>query len=127
MVNYSGSWEKTEVTGFYNLFEYSYLVAKAGQKANCTYQIQIPETGMYDICLMYFPKEKYASNASITINHANGTDVVKWNFRRGDKHGFAVKLGSFYFEKNNPAQVIISNENADGEIVADGVGFIKVK
>jgi hypothetical protein len=76
---------------------------------------------------MYFPDEKAASNATITIVHAKGTEKMNWNFRKGDNLGFSISLGEFYFEKGKPATFTISNENADGHIIADGVGIIKQK
>ena len=75
---------------------------------------------------MYFPNEKNASNVKITVKHAlEETDVV-WNFKKGDQYGFAVALGEYYLNKDQPTSVTISNTGADGFIVADGVGFIKV-
>jgi hypothetical protein len=77
--------------------------------------------------LTYFPDEKNASNAIITVKHAQGDANLEWNFKKGDKLGFAVVIGEYYFDKEKPAAVTISNTNADGFIVADGVGFMKVK
>jgi hypothetical protein len=125
-VQYSGNWEKTTITGQGNLFEYNCLLAAPGKSASCTYQLPVPESGIYEICLMYFPREKNASNAKVKIKHANGEENQEWNFRKGDRLGFAVRVGKYYFEKEKPAQVIISNEETDGYIVADGVGFLKV-
>ena len=76
---------------------------------------------------MYFPKEGNASNAKIKVKHASGEETLEWNFRKGDKLGFAVRVGEYYFDNVQQAEVTISNEEADGFIVADGVGFIKVK
>jgi len=76
---------------------------------------------------MYFPNEQNASNAKLTVKHATGEDVVDWNFKKGDLWGFAVVVGEYYLYKDKPASVTLSNTNADGFIVADGVGFIKVK
>jgi hypothetical protein len=36
-----------------------------------------------------------------------------------------VRVGEYYFEKGKPAAIKISNENANGYIIADGVGIIK--
>jgi hypothetical protein len=36
-----------------------------------------------------------------------------------------MRVGEFYFEKSKPATISISNENADGFIIADAVGLIK--
>ncbi len=68
---------------------------------------------------MYFPNEKNASNAKITVIHSGGEDVVNWNFRKGDRLGFAIEIGVYQLDKDRPASVTISNTNADGFIVAD--------
>ena len=75
---------------------------------------------------MYFPNDRNASNAKLTIMHAGGKDVVEWDFQKGDKYGFALQIGEYQLDPDIPASVTISNEDADGYIVADGVGFIKV-
>ena len=126
LVQYSGGWEQTTVTGMWGLFEANYLHAAPEKAARCEYQLPVKESGIYKICLMYFPNEKNASNAKITVKHAlEETDVV-WNFKKGDQYGFAVALGEYYLNKDQPTSVTISNTGADGFIVADGVGFIKV-
>ncbi|MFN6375409.1 MAG: hypothetical protein ACK4YD_09590, partial [Chitinophagia bacterium] len=89
------------------------------------YQLPITEAGLYKVCIMYFPDPKSASNATITIEHANGKDNLNWNFRQGDNLGFAIRIGEYFFEKGKPASLKISNEQADGFIIADGVGIIR--
>jgi len=127
LVQYSGDWEQTNVTGMWGLFKANYLHAAPEKAARCEYQLPIKESGTYKICLMYFPNEKNASNAKITVKHAQEESVVDWNFKKGDQLGFAVIVGEYYLDKEKPASVTISNTGADGFIVADGVGFIKVK
>jgi hypothetical protein len=111
----------------WGLFVANYFHAGSEKAAHCTYQLPVKESGTYKVCLMYFPNEKNASNAKITVKHAQGEDVVNWNFKSGDKLGFAVIVGEYYLDKDKPASLTISNTNADGFIVADGVGFLKVK
>ncbi len=127
LVQYSGDWTRTSVTGMWGLFVANYFHAGSEKAAHCTYQLPVKESGTYKVCLMYFPNEKNASNAKITVKHAQGEDVVNWNFKSGDKLGFAVIVGEYYLDKDKPASLTISNTNADGFIVADGVGFLKVK
>jgi hypothetical protein len=74
---------------------------------------------------MYFPDVKSATNAKISVRHAKGVEKLEWNFRIGDPLGFSMRVGEFYFEKSKPATISISNENADGFIIADAVGLIK--
>ena len=125
LLQYEGKWEPKRIAGLRNLFNYDCQQASPDQSASCTYQLPISVPGLYKICIMYFPDEKAASNAKITIQHANGTDKLLWNFRKGDNLGFAIRVGEYYFEKGKPATFTISNENADGHIIADGVGIIK--
>ena len=126
IVQYSGNWEKTKVTGMWGLFEANFMRAAPEKVARCEYLLPVKESGTYKICLMYFPNEKNASNAKITVKQAlKETDVV-WNFKKGDQYGFAVVLGEYYLDKDKRASVTISNAGADGYIVADGVGFLKV-
>ena len=125
LVSYKGNWENKKINGLRNLFNYNCQQAAPGQAAQCTYQLPVSESGLYKVCLAYFPDEKSASNAKITIQHASGVENLEWNFRKGDKLGFALKVGVYYFEKGKPATLTISNENADGYIIADGVGIVK--
>jgi hypothetical protein len=124
-VSYKGKWENKKIDGLRNLFNYMCQQAASGQAAQCTYQLPVSESGMYKVCLAYFPDEKSASNAMITIQHASGVENLEWNFRKGDRLGFALRVGVYYFEKGKPATLTISNENSDGYIIADGVGLIK--
>ena len=126
LVHYSGFWKETNVTGFWGLFEYNYLHAPKGKAAYCEFRLPVKKSGLYKLCLMYFPKETNASNAEITVRHADGEDSINWNFRKGDELGFAVEIGNYQLDKEKPASVTIRNTDADGFIVADGVGFIKV-
>ncbi len=125
-VQYSGHWEQTTVSGLSGLFKYNHLQAGPERDAQCTYHLPVKESGTYKICLMYFPNERNASNTKITVKHAEGEEEIDWDFKRGDRLGFAVRVGEYYLDKAKPASVAISNANADGYIIADGVGFIKV-
>lgn len=125
LILYKGNWEPKKIAGMRNLFNYDCRQAAPGQAAECIYQLPVREPGLYKVCIMYFPDGKAASNAKITIQHATGVEKLDWDFRKGDNLGFAIRIGEFYFEKGKPATLSISNENADGHIIADGVGLIK--
>ncbi len=125
MIKYDGKWEPKKIAGMRNLFKYDCRQAAPDQLASCTYQLPISEAGLYKVCIMYFPDPKSAFNATITIEHANGSDKLNWNFRQGDNLGFAIRIGEYFFEKGKPASLKISNEQADGFIIADGVGIIR--
>lgn len=125
LVVYKGNWQPKKIAGMRNLFQYDCKQAAPEKAAQCIYQLPVREAGMYKLCIMYFPDEKAATNATITIQHAGGMETKSWNFRKGDNLGFAIKIGEYYFEKGKPATLTISNQNADGHIIADAVGMIK--
>ena len=126
-VEYSGNWEMTTITGMWGLFEYNFFRAAPDQDASCTYKLPVTESGSYKVTLMYFPRNINATNATITIKFANGEETKEWDFTRGDNLGFAVEVGEYMFDKDQPATLTISNAGADGFIVADGVGIMKVQ
>jgi parallel beta-helix repeat protein len=126
-IQYKGNWQVKRIAGMRNLFNYDCMQADSSQAAFCTYQIPIPESGIYKVCMMYFPDDKCASNATLSVQHSKGTETMEWNFRKGDPLGFAVRIGEYYFEKGKAAIVKISNENSNGPIIADAIGIIKVQ
>jgi hypothetical protein len=103
-VQFAGNWEMTTKTGMWGLFEYNYMQASPEKSAGCTYQLPVTEQGLYKVTLMYFPGDKNASNAKITVVHANGQETLDWNFRKGDGLGFAVEVGEYQLNKDNRLQ-----------------------
>ncbi len=125
LVLFKGNWENKKIAGVRNLFNYNCRQAAPGQAAQCVFQLPVSEPGLYKVVIMYFPDIKSASNAKIAVQHARGVDTLEWNFRKGDRLGFSLRVGEYYFEKEKPATLTISNENSDGYIIADAVGIIK--
>jgi|688.fasta_scaffold16565_3 hypothetical protein len=124
-LHFTGNWEVKKIQGLRNLFKYNCFEAAPDAPAEVVYDLPVPESGFYKLCLMYFPDVKSATNAKIFVRHAKGVEKLEWNFRIGDPLGFSMRVGEFYFEKSKPATISISNENADGFIIADAVGLIK--
>ena len=80
---FSGNWELKKIAGMRNLFQYNCRQAAPNTLAKCVYQLPVRESGMYKVCIMYFPDEKAASNATISLQHATGSETKSWNFRKG--------------------------------------------
>jgi len=126
LVKYNGNWKPRTITGFWNLFGFSLLEADQSGPAEITYTLPIVEDGIYQFSLLYLPdQERNASNARIRIHHADGIDNKTWDMKQGDKFGFALEIGRYRFEKGKKANVTISNEGADGVVVADAVAFVR--
>jgi len=46
--------------------------------------------------------------------------------RKGSKHGFSVPVGTYRFKAGKRHTVTLSTANADGNVIADAVAFVKV-
>jgi len=126
-VTRTGDWKQRTIAGFWGLFSFNLIEVKKGTPASITYTIPIVEDGAYQISLLYLPNKKNASNAKIQVHHATGVAEKSWNMKKGDKFGFALEVGTYTFKSNKPAKVVISNEGANGIVVADSVAFVKVE
>jgi len=126
LVSRKGDWEKQTLIGLKGLFKFHVLKAEPGSMADISYDLPITEDGTYKVALLYKPDNDNASNAAITVHHADGMAELTWNMKNGSKHGFAVEVGRYRFKKGEPASVSILNKGADGIVVADSVAFVKV-
>lgn len=89
---------------------------------------EIPATGKHEVRLLYTCHENRATNASVTIHSADGEQTVTVNQRQPvlvDRVPRA--LGVFRFDAGTKGNVVVSNKDADGYVVVDGVQFVPVK
>jgi len=63
----------------------------------------------------------------ITITHADGTTNVTWNMQQGSQFGFAVAVGNYRFVAAQTNTITLSTTNANGKVIADSVGFVKIE
>ena len=125
-VSRSGDWRQRTINGFWGLFSFNLLEVNPSNPATISYTLPITEDGTYQVSLLFQPNKKNATNAKIRINHADGVSDLTWNMQKGDMFGFAVELGNYTLKNGKPAKVTISNEDADGLVVADSVAFVKI-
>ena len=125
-VTTTGTWNSKTVTGMWGLFRFNFLVGTSAVPSAATYTLPIPEDGTYQISLLYKPGNDCASNAPVVIDHADGKATLTWNLRQGSKHGFAVQIGTYRFKAGKRHTVTLSTANTDGNVIADGVAFVKV-
>jgi hypothetical protein len=121
-----GDWKRTKATGFWGLFEFDFQKACNKTKAKAIFNLPINETGVYKLCILYFPEENNATNATIEVVHVEGKKKIEWNMREGDEHGFALEIGKFRLSPDSQSKIIINNNGANGSIVANAISFIKI-
>ena len=90
-----------------------------------TFNVKLPRTGSYQVNLAYTPGTNRSPAVPVDIHHADGVESVKVNqMKRAPIGGLFIPLGSFRFEKEKPAIVVISNKDTQGHVIVDGLQFI---
>jgi len=125
-VTTTGTWNAETATGMWGLFRFNFLVGTAAVSSEAAYTLSIPHNGIYQISLLYKPGEDRASNVPVFIDHADGRAELIWDMRKGSKHGFSVPVGTYRFTAGRRHTVTLSTANADGNVIADAVAFVKV-
>ena len=97
-------------------------------KQSATFTPELPAAGSYEVRLAYTPHPNRASNARVTVWHADGlTSTTVNQQKRPPVDGLWVSLGTFRFDKGRSGSVTVSNDRADGFVVVDAVQFLPVK
>lgn len=83
--------------------------------------------GEYEVRLAYTPGTNRATAAEVQVFSANEAKTVHINQRKTPPiDGVWVSLGTYPFEKNGQAFVMVSNKDADGHVIVDAVQFLPV-
>nr|WP_256199014.1 hypothetical protein [Verrucomicrobium spinosum] len=94
---------------------------------NCTarFETVLPKSGAYEVRLAVPHNTNRASNAKVKVLTPDGEKVLSVNQKvMPSIDGLFVSLGTFQFTKDVAAVVTISNEGADGYVVADAVQWL---
>jgi cytochrome c553 len=89
---------------------------------------ELPADGSYEVRLAYTHGTNRASNAKATVFSADGeaTKVIDQREAPG-LDGHFVSLGTYRCEAKGQNFVILSNEDADGHVIADAVQWLPVQ
>ena len=83
---------------------------------------EIPEARDYEIVLHFSPNQNRATNAPVTIE-IPGTAARTVKVNQQEKSGRA-SLGTFHLPRGKGAVITLSNREADGYVIADGVQLL---
>lgn len=105
----------------------AYGSSVVAEEKRLVFPVNLPESGSYEVRFAFPAHGNRASNAKVRLQTASGDVEVKVNQRerKGDENGF-VSLGVHAFSKG-ASEVSVSNEEADGYVVADAIQFLPVK
>ncbi|MEZ0265275.1 MAG: DUF1553 domain-containing protein [Phycisphaerae bacterium] len=83
------------------------------------------ETGKYEVRLAYNAAPARGDRVHVTVFGADGEKTVEVNMRQSPPiDGLWISLGQHHFEKNGQSFVIVTTQDAGGNVVADAVQFI---
>ena len=95
-----------------------------GEKT-ATFTPNIPEAGEYEVRLLYVWHPNRASGVAVTVRSVDGEKQLHVNQRQPLLvDGVPRALGVFRFEAGRKGSVTVSNKDADGYVVVDGVQFL---
>ncbi len=91
-----------------------------------TFNVKLPRTGNYQVNLAYTYGNNRSPAVPVEIHHADGVESAKVNqMKQPPIGGLFTPLGTFRFEKEKPAIVVISNKDTRGVVVVDGLQVIE--
>ena len=88
--------------------------------ASATFATALPKPGKYEVFLAVVPNANRATNAQVRLSHAHGQETIRVNLAL-PAAGNLRSLGTFEF--TDRAQVVVTNEGANGYVVIDAVNW----
>jgi hypothetical protein len=123
-VTRTGTWRSSENPTFAR-HAITCLISSKTEPSSIIYQPYLPENGNYNVYGWWPSAPDFATNASLVIQHADGTTQLSINQR--EKGGQWIKLGTFRFDKGYDGTVKLDNRTADGLVAADAFRFERIK
>nr|WP_246459154.1 FAD-dependent oxidoreductase [Puniceicoccus vermicola] len=116
-----GNWlTSSSAPGAYNTRYLHDNNTRSGKSA--TFSPLLTDSGLYEVYLQWAAFDNRASNALVTVNHAHGTDDMRINQQvDGGQWNW---LGTWNFDAGTSDALTLSNEGADGYVIADAVRFV---
>lgn len=122
----TGSWSESTSHSTYLGLGYQHDGNKRDGKSTATYQVDISSPGRYEVRLAWTPNANRATSVAVTIRHSAGTQQVLVDQTQSPPiDGLFKSLGDFNFDDS--ATVTVTNSNADGYVIIDGLQLLPVK
>jgi len=113
--SFVGTWTRTSATsGFYGT-GYRYHIAGSGSNT-ATWSFSVPASGTWEVYARWTDGSNRATNAPYTVNHAEGSTLVRVSQRVNG--GSWQSLGAYSFSGSGSVRL---SDNADGVVIADAI------
>jgi hypothetical protein len=122
----SSGW--TEGTGLKGYVGYGYLYAGNNSNATCTWELEIPSTGTWDVRIAYQPHENRGKTVPVSVSTPRGSTEQRIDMTRPAplEHGF-LSVGQFELHKGDRITVTIGTQGAGGNAHADAVQLLSLE
>ena len=123
-----GKWQYSTHTPPYVGLGYLHDMKDGKGAKSVTFTPDLPRAGRYEVRLAHCYNIRRATNAPITLRHADGETKLRINQQEEPAHGRLWRtLGTFRFAAGTNGWVRISNEGTEGKyVIADAVQFLPV-
>jgi protein phosphatase methylesterase 1 len=119
----TGSWATASASADKYGSDYRYKSGGTGS-ASATWNLNVPQTGTYEVCVLYPQGSNRATDAPFTVNHNGGSTLVRINQQQVG--GRWVRLGDFNFTAGTGSVVLTDAiSNSSRIVVADAVKATK--
>jgi hypothetical protein len=121
----NGAWTDSRASGRFVGHGYQHDGNTKDGKCSAVFETRLPKAGHYEVRLAVPHNANRASNVTLEVRAAGGPKTVTVNQKKQPPIGALwVSLGTFEFNAEQPATVVISNEGADGYVVIDAVQWL---
>lgn len=124
----AGKWQYSTHTPPYVGLGYLHDMKDGKGAKSVTFTPDLPRAGRYEVRLAHCYNIRRATNAPVTIRHADGETKLRVNQQEEPPHGRLWRtLGTFRFAVGTNGWVRLSNEGTEGKyVIADAVQFLPV-
>jgi len=125
--DFVGEWTTSNASGALVGGSYRHDGNRERGRKSATFAPSIAAAGSYDLRLLYASHENRSTRTQVTIDSADGRKTLHLNQREPALvKGEPRSLGVFRFGAGDGARVTVSNVDADGVVVVDGLQLVPV-